>query len=88
MVRLYVGRHYVDTGLARNHVHFKGTVVHVRHYGGYYLIVSDSGRNYYPINLPRKFGKGGLRIWLDGTTRGYTVDGRTPRLDIYEIRAL
>ncbi len=68
-------------------VRFRGTVIFHRVDGGYYTIVSDgSGEEYYPIDLPRAYCHGGLRVQVHGVTRGYERDGR--RLQIYDIAAL
>ncbi len=39
-----------------------GTVIFMSFEGGFYGIISDSGDSLYPLNMPQKFKKDGLRI--------------------------
>lgn len=39
-----------------------GTIKHLSFEGGFYGIVSDNGKHYDPINLPREYRQDGLRI--------------------------
>ena len=43
-------------------VKFRGTVVHKDVEGGFFVIESDDGRVYDPINLPDRFKKHGLKV--------------------------
>jgi len=40
----------------------KGTVIHVNIEGGFWGVIGDNGKNYYPQNLPEKFKRDSLRI--------------------------
>ncbi len=53
----------------RNLVETTGTIVHVPIEGGFYGIVSDSGKKYDPMNLPADLKKNGLRIALKARIR-------------------
>lgn len=66
---------------------FNGTVVFHRD-GGYYTVVSDSGDEYYPINLREPYRKGGLRVQIHGESRGYAMHGKARKIEIYDIKAL
>lgn len=75
--------------LTEKKVRFKGTVVYHRDHGGYYTIVSDTGEEYYPIDLRPNYRLKGLRVQVYGETKGfYTWEGKGRPLAVYEIGAL
>jgi len=75
--------------LAENKVRFKGTIVYHRDDGGYFTIVSDSGEEYLPLDLPPNYRIKGLRVMVYGETRGYFAsEGKGRPLDVFEIGAL
>ena len=75
--------------LTEKKVRFKGTVVYHRDHGGYYTIVSDTGEEYYPIDLAVNYRMKGLRVQVYGETKGfYTWAGKGRPLAVYEIGAL
>lgn len=65
---------------------FNGVVVYHRSSGDYTL-VSDSGEEYYPINLDPYYRKNGLRVQVYGEGRGWAKGGRMRALAIYDIKA-
>lgn len=64
---------------------FKGTVVHHRSDGGYYTLRSDSGFEYYPLNLDSSYRKSGMRVQVYGEGRGYALGGRMRAIQIFDI---
>jgi hypothetical protein len=68
-------------------VRFKGTVEYDRggEYPGRYLIVSDNGRRYYPLNLSRRYRHDDMRVQVYGVTRGYAEGGSAWALEIFDI---
>lgn len=67
---------------------FKGTVVYHRTDGGYYTIASDSGEEYYPLNLDSFYKKSGLRVQVFGESRGYAHGGQMRALQVFDIARL
>lgn len=46
-----------------------GTVVYIRLEGGFYGIMGDDGKRYYPLNLPEEYRVEGLRVRFEGVIR-------------------
>lgn len=63
---------------------FKGRIEYSNE-GRFYYIVSDRGRNYYPLNLQNSYRRVGLRVQVYGQTRGYAKGGSMRAIHIYEI---
>jgi hypothetical protein len=67
---------------------FKGTVVYHRADGGYYTLASDSGEEYYPLNLDSRYQKSGLRVQVFGEGRGYAHGGQMRAIQVFDIARL
>jgi hypothetical protein len=52
-------------------IHAKGTVKYLNFEGGFYGIVSDSGRNYDPVSMPQEFRVDGLRVRFTANFTNY-----------------
>jgi hypothetical protein len=46
-----------------------GTVVYVRLEGGFYGIIGNDGKRYYPLNLPEEYRVDGLTVRFEGVLR-------------------
>ncbi len=75
-------------GARGRRVDFNGKVYYDRSYGGHYMIRSDAGYRYHPLNLPHGYRKDGLRVEVSGMTRGRAMEGTARALDIDSINRL
>lgn len=67
---------------------FRGTVVYHRAEGGYYSLVSNSGEEYYPLNLDSRYQKSGLRVQVFAEGRGYARGGQMRAIQVFDIARL
>jgi hypothetical protein len=62
-------------------VHFDGTVAYIELEGGGWVIRSDMGPTYQPLNLPDEFAEDGVRVRVTGVVK----EGMTSTLMVGQI---
>ncbi len=67
----------------------EGTIKYIPLEGGFYVIETDEGEEYLPLNLPEEFKKDGLRVRFKGKLRKVTtIYGRGKPIEILEIEKI
>ena len=54
------------TGAAQDEISFVGEVKWISLEGGFFGLVAEDGRKFFPLNLPEEFKKEGLKIRVKG----------------------
>jgi hypothetical protein len=76
-------------GSAQNEISFVGEIRWISLEGGFFGLVAEDGRKFFPVNLPQEFKKEGLKIKVKGNIKKgiATVQMWGVPFEIHEIEA-